>query len=170
MNIYGTVKTHKEQRDFRVSEFIKALAIFTGLIVLIVFLSWVFFDKNFIITGVSMMIVGSISIAMQHFKDLKKLSSDNVSFLLSSGSENATFINTIKCMLDKNGVLNKHDLKALLNEIYWENRKLKNEMDEAARNGVIDSQNENRISDIYIKFNSNEELMELIRSVLKIKK
>ena len=170
MNIYGTVKTHKEQRDFRVIEFVKALGIFTGLIFFIVFLSWVFFDKNLISLGISALLVGIIFVAIQHFSDLKKVSSDNVSKLLLNGSGNEVFINTIKCMLDKNGVLNRHDLKAVLNEVYWDNRKIKNEIDEIARVGIVDSENDECVSDMYVRYGNNEKIMESIRSVTKIKK
>ena len=166
MNIYGTVKPHSEQRKIRLMEVAKSCGIYIVLSITVLFLLWVYFDINLGKIMIPIIGVPCIWIAIDLLKDLKKVKVDDVAKLLAFGEKNTVFVNTINCMLEKNGSLNFSDLKGLQNEMYWANLEIKRVLDLAAKGVIVGSQNDKNMAATYIEYENNNSIIEQIKKVI----
>ena len=168
MQLYGTVKTHKEQRKFRLNELLKSYLLFVVTVLIVSFFIWMYIgDKYMNVLLPFVLFSGFVMIAFNHLKDLTKIYDKHVELLMLIGQKNPVFINTLDYMLKKNGSVNAADLKGLMSEIYWENKYF----DEQLFNKAIDKNSmdssDRKISEIYIKYTVNRKILECIKTILK---
>ena len=168
MQLYGTVKTHKEQRKFRLNELLKSYLLFVVTVLIVSFFIWMYIGGKYMNVLLPFVLFsGFVMIAFNHLKDLTKIYDKHVELLMLIGQKNPVFINTLDYMLKKNGSVNAADLKGLMSEIYWENKYF----DEQLFNKAIDKNSKDssdrKISEIYIKYTVNRKILECIKTILK---
>lgn len=168
MQLYGTVKTHKEQRKFRLNELLKSYLLFVVTVLIVSFFIWMYIGGKYMNVLLPFVLFSSfVMIAFNHLKDLTKIYDKHVELLMLIGQKNPIFINTLDYMLKKNGSVNAADLKGLMSEIYWENKYF----DEQLFNKAIDKNSmdssDRKISEIYIKYTVNRKILECIKTILK---
>ncbi|ENV65172.1 MULTISPECIES: hypothetical protein [Acinetobacter] len=168
MQLYGTVKTHKEQRKFRLNELLKSYLLFVVTVLIVSFFIWMYIGGKYMNVLLPFVLFsGFVMIAFNHLKDLTKIYDKHVELLMLIGQKNPVFINTLDYMLKKNGSVNAADLKGLMSEIYWENKYF----DEQLFNKAIDKNSmdssDRKISEIYIKYTVNRKILECIKTILK---
>lgn len=168
MQLYGTVKTHKEQRKFRLNELLKSYLLFVVTVLVVSFFIWMYIGGKYMNVLLPFVLFsGFVMIAFNHLKDLTKIYDKHVELLMLIGQKNPVFINTLDYMLKKNGSVNAADLKGLMSEIYWENKYF----DEQLFNKAIDKNSmdssDRKISEIYIKYTVNRKILECIKTILK---
>lgn len=168
MQLYGTVKTHKEQRKFRLNELLKSYLLFVVTVLIVSFFIWMYIGGKYMNVLLPFVLFsGFVMIAFNHLKDLTKIYDKHVELLMLIGQKNPVFINTLDYMLKKNGSVNAADLKGLMSEIYWGNKYF----DEQLFNKAIDKNSmdssDRKISEIYIKYTVNRKILECIKTILK---
>ncbi|MBP4413250.1 hypothetical protein ITF76_18960 [Acinetobacter baumannii] len=168
MQLYGTVKTHKEQRKYRLNELLKSYLLFVVTVLIVSFFIWMYIGGKYMNVLLPFVLFsGFVMIAFNHLKDLTKIYDKHVELLMLIGQKNPVFINTLDYMLKKNGSVNAADLKGLMSEIYWENKYF----DEQLFNKAIDKNSmdssDRKISEIYIKYTVNRKILECIKTILK---
>ncbi|HCW4204390.1 hypothetical protein ILT24_16855 [Acinetobacter baumannii] len=168
MQLYGTVKKHKEQRKFRLNELLKSYLLFVVTVLIVSFFIWMYIGGKYMNVLLPFVLFsGFVMIAFNHLKDLTKIYDKHVELLMLIGQKNPVFINTLDYMLKKNGSVNAADLKGLMSEIYWENKYF----DEQLFNKAIDKNSmdssDRKISEIYIKYTVNRKILECIKTILK---
>ncbi|CAM0791748.1 hypothetical protein MASRES_GEN12929_17020 [Acinetobacter baumannii] len=168
MQVYGTVKSHNDQRDFRVKELIKSYIVFMATVLIVCFFIWMFIgDKYMNVWLPFVLISGFVKIAFDHLKDLAKIYDRHIELLLVIGEKNTVFINTIEGMIKKNGCVNSADLKGLMSEIFWENKHLHSVMFEKSVDKNSYNDKDHKLSELYIKYSINEKILDCIKTILK---